>query len=165
MKTEFGDYDEMYGSLDYEGAIVLDVGADYGTTAQYFLDHGARHVYCSERNEEWIERLSEFADTTDEQVAILPPMTAELMDKWLRECRPDVVKIDCEGCERHLLSVAPNLIAIPDQWVLETHTRMMWDELRERFRLLGYRLTTIHEPTPMRTNPDKVVGLFTAVKS
>ena len=162
-KTEFGDYDEMYGGIDYEDAIVLDIGADYGTTAKYFLERGARHIYCSERNEEWRAQLIEWAKVRQD-VAVLPAMNAPRMILWLKDCRPDVVKVDCEGCEKHLIDVPALSMVIPRAWVIETHSTPAWIVLLGRFRLLGYRITKIHEPTPMENNPDKVVGLFQAVR-
>ena len=85
----------------------------------------------------------------------------EYLFRWYQ---PDIAKIDCEGCERLLLDLSSAMLNVPRAWVIETHTLPLWNELLGRFRLLGYRITKIHEPTPMRTNPDKVVGLFQAVR-
>jgi len=162
--TPFGDYDEMYGSLDYTGKTVLDIGADYGTTAEYFLlERGAMMVFVSERNEEWVMKLHEMA-AENPRVKVLPPMTVELLTSWLIEHVPHIVKVDCEGCEQALLNIAPALLHYAQAWVIETHTRMLLNELRERFRLLGFRIETIEDFGSMTTNPDKHVAVFTAVR-
>ena len=54
--SEFGNYDSMYGSLDYRDAVVLDIGADFGSTARFFFERGAKRVVSLDivpPKEEW----------------------------------------------------------------------------------------------------------------
>jgi len=164
MKTEFGDYDEMYGGIDYTGARVLDIGADYGSTAMFFLDRMAAHVFASERNEAYREQLVEWATTWADVVTVLPAVTAENIEEIFVDINPDVVKVDCEGCERFLLELSAAAMHRPRAWVVETHSDKVHAELMERFRLLRYRVEIVMDYGPMRTNPDKVVRVVKAVR-
>ncbi len=164
MITEFGDYEEMYGSMDYEGKVVLDIGADYGTTATWFLEQGAKRVLVSEKNPEWYEQLVALA-VEDPRIEITPTIDLKTICELLHGWFPQIVKVDCEGCEVVLLEVSPQLLTKPEVWVLETHTQMLYDELKERFRTLGYKVTIIKEYGPMKTNPNKVVNVFKAVRA
>lgn len=162
-KSEFGDYDAMYGGLDYEGAVVLDVGADYGSTARYFLERGASQVYASEKNPKFVERLIAWVDGPESPpVAVLLPMNANLAERWLRDIRPDLVKMDCEKCERFLLEVPDDLLAGPRGWVIETHTRELYDDLRALFRRLGYEVTTVEEF--FMNKPERCIKVIAAVR-
>ena len=159
--TEFGDYDEMYGSVDYEGAAVLDVGADHGSTAQYFLERGAKFVYASERDSTLRERLVEYA-ATEPRVAVLPEATAGLLPFWMDQVRPEVVKFDCEGCERIILELTFDLVNQPRAWLVETHTTELFRKLVDLFEFVGYEVTIVRDFGPMRTNPDKDVKVIKA---
>ncbi|MEM2995027.1 MAG: hypothetical protein QXI91_03285 [Candidatus Bathyarchaeia archaeon] len=51
------DYDKHWNYLNFKGKKILDLGADYGSTASYFLWQGAKQVIAVERNEEFAEAL------------------------------------------------------------------------------------------------------------
>ena len=42
------DFERDWGFLDVDGKVVLDLGADYGSTAAFFLSKGAAKVICVE---------------------------------------------------------------------------------------------------------------------
>jgi hypothetical protein len=77
---------EIYGRYDYRGKVVLDIGADFGLSPKFFIDHGAKKViaYSPMRQKHQIR---------DEKI------------EWNREYwqgeerSADFLKIDCEGCE------------------------------------------------------------------
>jgi len=162
MKTEFGDYDTMSGGLDYNGAVVLDIGADYGTTAAFFLGHGAREVYVSERNEEWRIELHKLADR-DPRVHVLPSLAPENAAGILLDVRPDIVKVDCEKCERHLLAVPVPQMSIPRAWVMETHTKVLYDAFWGFFESMGYTVTLV-EGFADDQPPERYIKVIQAVR-
>ena len=51
------DYNKMYGFLDYTNKKVIDIGADIGSTALFFLDKGANIVLAVEGNKERYKEL------------------------------------------------------------------------------------------------------------
>ncbi len=50
----------------------------------------------------------------------------------------DLVKVDCEGCERTLLALPKSVVRRAKWWVIETHDRTTEGALLERFAALGY---------------------------
>jgi hypothetical protein len=144
-------FETEYGSLDYRGAVVLDIGADYGCTAEFFLSRGAVHVYASEWNEEWRTQLEAWAE--GKAVTPLGPLTTGSAAAMLQAASPEVVKVDCEGCERHLLAVPDDVLTGPRAWILETHSDEVHAALWALFARLGYRLTMIRDfgPAPNKS--------------
>lgn len=141
----FGDYEEQYGTIDCRGAVVLDVGADFGSTARFFLHQGAARVYASERLPEWVIRLRAYT-LEEPRVSLLPPLRPEDVDPWLLTLRPDVVKVDCEGCEAFFLDRGSDqALMIPRAWVLEVHSLDLEERFTARFTQLGYRIRVVVE--------------------
>ncbi len=161
MKTEFGDYDSMYGGVDYTDAVVLDIGADYGTTARYFFSRGASQVIVSERNPLWRAKLKTFAEE-DARLTVIEVFTTENATTILALHQPDVVKVDCEGCEKFLFSVHPSLMAKPRAWVMETHTRLLYDKFCTWFSALGYEVETVED---WPETPKRCIKVIKAVRS
>jgi hypothetical protein len=144
MKTEFGDLQAMYGAVKYTGATVLDIGADYGTTARWFLDQGAARVVMSEQKPEWLAQLHEFA-LTESRVLAIDPLTAENARDILTRFAPEIVKVDCEKCERFFLNVPHNILSGPRAWLIETHTRELLDAFTLLFGRIGYDVSIVQD--------------------
>src|SRR6266487_1224904 len=68
------------------GDVVLDVGAGNGETAQFYLNHGAKHVVCVEPDIALL--LENFG--RDSRITIV-------------ECAVDTIKADCEGGEVNIV--------------------------------------------------------------
>jgi len=138
-------YAEQYPA-DYRGKRVLDVGADYGSTTEYFLDQGAAHVYAVEANHDQIVKLkSNFAG--DNRVS---PIYKEIRvpEDWmhlLRVFQVDIVKSDCEHMENALLEVDFDILRKVPLWLIETHDGT--DMLDTWFRGAGFTVTTILQGT------------------
>jgi len=138
------DYDPQYGKISYVGMRVLDVGADYGSTADYFLRRGAREVIAVEANEYYYNILCENA----KEVAGIVPVfmsvsTGADASCLLQEYKPDVLKVDCEGCERAFLLVEDWLFALPQAWVVETHSPELEASFLDAFERIGYRVLDV----------------------
>jgi len=97
---------EVYGRYDYRDKIILDIGADFGLSPKFFIDHGAKKVIAYSP----MRQKRQFMDPKIE---------------WNRrywkgeEINADFLKIDCEGCEYYkpidfYLSYPEALIAIHD---------------------------------------------------
>ena len=54
-------WEAEYGFIDYEGKKIMDVGADSGRTADYFLQKGAKGVITVEGEPVFYEKLKENA--------------------------------------------------------------------------------------------------------
>ena len=94
------DYDKVYGKLNPKDMYVIDIGADFGSTALYFLNRGADHVYMMETNPKAKEMFPLFAQefhiTGDaEYVDSVPSLTPKSY----------IFKCDCEGAERDYVTL------------------------------------------------------------
>ncbi len=127
---------------DYHGKTVLDIGADRGSTASYFLRNGARFVICVEGDPNRYRQLEANLPSLQNAEAIFkwisnPSDIAELL--WYYA---DIVKIDVEGAEQHLLSVDPCMIWLHSEYMIEVHKNIVsLDSMINLFRQYGYDVT------------------------
>ncbi|GBD04358.1 Ribosomal protein L11 methyltransferase [bacterium HR19] len=97
-------FEEPYRCCDFSGLSVIDVGCGIGDSVIYFLKSGAEKVLGFDISESAIHECYENLKLNN--------LSAEL---FCREITPsdilsekaDVLKIDCEGCERELISRYP----------------------------------------------------------
>ena len=142
IPTPIGEnYDAEYGLLDYRGKRVLDIGADYGSTAQFFLWSGAEKVIAVESNKRFYNRLVKNSQRIAGIVPVYlhiknPQEVASLIVKFM----PHIIKVDCEGCEVHLLNVPDWVFGIPESYVIETHTLKLERQFLEKFAKNGYTI-------------------------
>ena len=119
------DYEELYGKTDYTNKTVLDIGADWGSTADYFLRKGALQVIAVDNTPEYIEKMKGYIKQFD--LAIIPLLQdnhePESWSQLLETYKPDIVKSDCEGCEIGLLGVPNTIFRIPKVYIIETHSK------------------------------------------
>ena len=97
--VDFYDYLWSYSSINWKRKIVLDIGADIGSSALFFLMHGADYVYLLEKDQEY--------RTTYESIKQkYPILENSTMLNSLADMphNVDVLKMDCEGCEISLLT-------------------------------------------------------------
>ena len=164
-----GDYDQMYGSVDVKGATVIDVGADEGSTADYFFQKGAARMLVSEIVPAMVEKLEAWA-TVEPRLEVVGAMgAASDLAGWIRDARPRcgggrlVVKMDADlgnavpgGVEEKLLDLPPEWLGEPDAWVIETHSPEVHAELWKRLEAARYRVRLVRQ---WRSNPNvKVIA-------
>jgi len=136
------DFDAMYGALDYQDAVALDVGGYIGDTALWMLARGARFVHVYEpvywreatQNLEgkpaavypyavwWGRRklkISLEGPGTGSHSGDVEVETVPITDV-LKAHNPDIVKLDCEGCEWTLLQLDCELLR-QFKWLIEVH--------------------------------------------
>jgi hypothetical protein len=115
------DYESDWGFLDVEGKVVLDIGADYGSTAAFFLNKGATRVICVESYLPDYEALEVLAKSDKRIEAYHKHIASGLDFETFLAFQPDVVKIDVEGAEAHLLNVRPCVLRRVSQFGIEIH--------------------------------------------
>jgi len=144
MNVLWWNYDDLYGVFDYRNMTVLDVGGYIGDTALWFLSRGASFVYVYEpvfyqeaefnlhgkpaqvyRYGIWWDRRrlkleAEGAGTglhcSESGIEIETVPLIEVLENH----DPDIVKMNCEGCEYSLLYL--NCDYIKDRvWIIEAH--------------------------------------------
>lgn len=135
-------YEKLYGSINFTGSRILEFGADSGSTAYFFLEHGAKEVISVEGLAPWFNSLVENIDNDERVIPIYlwinsPKQIEELIAKY----HPNISHFDCENCEYHLLAVPDEVFRIPTTYSIEIH-KGEWNQLFTK-KLLdnGYGIT------------------------
>lgn len=136
-------YEAEYGCLPVEGKTVFDWGADWGSTARWFLRRGAAKVIASELRPRDLERLKLYARIEPRIEPMDGIMFGDALSSALDRC--DVAKVDVEGAEKLLLEIGSGSIARISRWVMETHSTDLDRRLRERFESLGFSWRVVRE--------------------
>ena len=131
------DYDSHWGFTSFKGKTVLDLGADYGSTAHYFLKRGARRVVAVEGDPQLAGKLEENFRGDERVVPIhLFIERAEQVAELIKRFDPDLVKVDVEGAERILLDLPRGLVE-RREWLVETHSDELYERLKRFFLECG----------------------------
>ncbi|KKM93814.1 hypothetical protein LCGC14_1204510 [marine sediment metagenome] len=127
----------MYGRLNYTDKVVLDIGADWGGTPAFFLSKGARRVIGVDYHAWYVEKM---ADHFRDDCRVFPVQvnvkTSKQMENLIQIYKPDIVKVDCEGCERLLFDV--NNLALCPEYVVEVHSDDVHHSLLSKFKEAGH---------------------------
>ena len=118
------DLETHWGWLDVRDKVVLDVGADYGSTADFFLQRGAAKVIAVEGDPRSFRRLKALAEQRANLKAVQKRISS--VADWrdlLSSYTVHVVKVDCEGGEGFLPDLDDRLFRKPEAWAVELHTR------------------------------------------
>ncbi|MEM2260847.1 MAG: hypothetical protein QXK24_00200 [Ignisphaera sp.] len=142
---DFNFYERTWGIANYENKTVLDIGADVGSTADYFLQKGAKKVIAVEGSEYYWSKLCDnclnykFSFFHVEPVLLnikSPEDYKYLIQKYL----PDIVKIDCEGCEVHLLDLDKDTVKLVREYIIEVHSTELVEKFKAFFRGCNYSI-------------------------
>ena len=129
--VDFYDYIWSYGSINWEGKSVLDIGADIGSSAIFFLSRGAKYVYL-------VEKEQAYKKTYEELKQKYPILKNTYMVSSLVAANSsyfDVLKMDCEGCELSLLT--EELLNKSNEFVIGLHKPQLDDyQFEQKKRLL-----------------------------
>jgi len=115
------DFERHWGFLTFAGKVVLDVGADYGSTAAFFLNKGASKVICVESYKPDFVRLETLAKKEPRIEAYERHISSADDWKFFLQKRPEIAKIDCEGCEGFLLDVDADSLNLVSEYAIELH--------------------------------------------
>lgn len=135
------DYNEQYGMLDYNDKVVLDIGADYGSTALFFLRNGAKKVIGIETNKDYFYILNKIGKRVKEIVPIEFKIECGYnISNLIKDYSPDIVKMDCDGCEVFILQMVDGDIRLVKDWVIELHTINVYNFIKELFIKNGFEV-------------------------
>ncbi len=98
--VNFYDYIWSYDLINWNNKTVVDIGADIGSSAMFFLMHGASYVYLIEKKPEY----KKIYRRLKQQYPILKNTEMLQSIKDIPEGHFNVLKMDCEGCEQRLLT-------------------------------------------------------------
>jgi precorrin-6B methylase 2 len=136
-------------NFEWAGKVVLDIGAESGTSAEYFFKHGAKFVTCIEGDQRLaslcVENLAEnHMPNFDVVVEWIdsPHHFDRLLSFYGRSGprRTDVVKIDIEGWECCMLDMNDQILADQRELVIDTHSRRLTDLLVEKLKKNNFKI-------------------------
>jgi len=135
------NYDECWGQTCYEGKTVLDLGADYGSTAYYFLKKGAKKVIAVEGNESFVSKLNRNYGEDLRVTCVMKWISnSSDIEELIKFYPSELVKVDIEGGEKHIVKVSPEILLSVKEWLIEAHTKEVYDELSKVFLDLGFKV-------------------------
>jgi len=135
------NYDLHWSNMDYRGKRVIDVGADVGSTADYFISKGAILVYAVEGDVEYFKQLQENAKTRPQiQPIFLLIASPTSLENLIIDNPTDIIKMDCERCEIYLSQVDDNILKIVPEYIIEAHTQQIFDLLADKFFGAGFQV-------------------------
>jgi len=157
------DYGKHWNFTTFKGKTVLDLGADYGSTAWYFKRKGAACVIAVEGDHQRAELLRKNSEKYKFCSYELMVKSAEDIE-WLLKRHPhvDVAKVDIEGAEIFLSKCDSQLIKNIPFWMIETHSENVNKILSKWFNDLGYNVSRYSVRTLKDEEIEKRCSLFTA---
>jgi len=144
------DFNKHWGFADYKNKLVLDIGGANGDTAGYFLEKGARIVIAIDCNPELIQQCKGNSKEFNLPIVCIC-MRIDSSEKWvqiLQMFQPELVKVDCEGCEIYLKDVPSEIISLVPEFLIETHSDEIQNILTSKFRENGYEILRLFELAP-----------------
>ncbi len=140
------DYNEHWNYFSFRDKTVLDLGADYGSTAWFFGRKGAIKVIAVEGDKRLFEKLQEYARRHPFIVPIeLFISSKEEIMRLISKYSPDIVKIDIEGTEKILVEFSKDDLNMVDRWMIETHAPVISQTLTEKFTDAGFSVRQIQQ--------------------
>ncbi|MFZ0965711.1 MAG: hypothetical protein WAN82_03690 [Candidatus Bathyarchaeia archaeon] len=145
------DYNLHWNYTSFKDKVVLDLGADYGSTAQFFLQLNARKVIAVESNGEYFRKLRKNFGKNAQVVCIPKHISSpKHLESLIRLFEPDIVKVDIEGAEEHLHGVNKDAIESIKEWLIETHSHKLSESITGLLSKLNYNVQKVYEINPSR---------------
>ena len=159
-------------TVDLKGKTVLDVGAFIGDTPIWFLSEGASFIIAYEPHplfykilqlnikinhlekhiypvNEAINTYRGYTNLSNEGVASRTcsagryKIRCEKFENAIKTWNPDIIKIDCEGCEQKILTKAsPSILKNVPTYIVEIHGSEQ--NILNKFQKIGYKWRKVH---------------------
>lgn len=138
------DYNMHWGYTSFVNKTILDLGADYGSTADYFLRRKAQKIIAVEGNASFARQLKNNFRNNDKVVPIelmikTPSDIAGLICKY----KPDIVKVDIEGAEENIINCPDDVLNSVNEWLIECHSHELFQSIKNRFLNLGFKVLRV----------------------
>ena len=135
------DYEKHWNFTDFKDKVILDIGADHGSTASFFVKKGAKKIIAVEGNPNQYKQL-EYIFGSDPDVTCVflwidkPIHFISLFQKY----NPDIVKIDIEGNESYLLQIPKEIFRMIKVYLIEIHSGLLKDQFVFKLDKYGYSI-------------------------
>ena len=140
------DYNAHWNYFSFKDKTILDLGADYGSTAYFFGKNGASKVIAVEGDKIFFKKLQKYALKYRYIVPIeLTINSKEDIKRLISTYSPDIVKVDIEGAERLFIDFSGDCLNMVDEWLIETHEPSLSERLVEKFSVSGFSVKKIRQ--------------------
>ena len=131
----WNEYDKFYNNIDYNNKVVIDIGADIGSSAMYFLQHGANHVYGFSLDKQYFKNKN----YTHYKYSIekINYVINNIMPYYMATGNNLILKMDCEGCEWNFTI---DFIKQFSEWIIALHNPIMNNELYDYILQNGHEV-------------------------
>lgn len=138
------DYEREWGVADYEDKVVLDIGADLGSTSDFFLRKGAKQVIAVEGSKALFRVLLSNANTIRGIVPIhLYVVNPHQVEKLILRWHPDIVKVDIEGAEDNLFRVSDEVFTKVPEYIVEVHSDSLFSTMMAKCARNDYEVVRV----------------------
>lgn len=131
------DYEVHWNYTSFKDKVILDLGADEGSTASFFFEKGAKRVIAVECNEasynQLVENYKGDNDVIPVKMKVDNPAQFSLL---INLYKPDIVKMDIERDEIRFIEVNPNIARLSNEYLIEAHNPHIKDGLYAYFSSL-----------------------------
>ncbi|MBX5326733.1 MAG: hypothetical protein ACQXXH_06170 [Candidatus Bathyarchaeia archaeon] len=115
------DYEGHWNFTSFENKIILDLGADYGSTAFYFLRKGVNKVIAVEGDTRLASKLKLYFQNNEKVVALEEFVdSSKKIETLISKYCPNLIKVDIEGAEKYILGIT-NAERV-NEWLIEAHS-------------------------------------------
>ena len=138
------DYEKHWNHADFKQKKVLDLGADYGSTAAWFRKKGSREVIAVEAEKELYAKLEHYSENRSWLTVINEFIdSSNKIDQLVTNFNPQIVKVDIEGAEKNLLNC--DKLADVSTWLIEAHSEQIRVELTSHFQRIGFSVRRVSD--------------------
>lgn len=138
--TVYNSYKDNYGMFDYKNKTVVDIGAEVGSTAVFFILRGAKKVYCVEHFQ---DNREIYASKVAKDLADIIKNKIEYVNfERLNLLGGDILKCDAEGFEQNL---PPYYICRFKEYAIGVHRNLPEDRFMKLTNFLAEDGAHLHK--------------------
>lgn len=136
------DLPSHWGFATFKDKTILDLGADRGSTVWYFFSEGAEQIIAIEGDPAlYAELENNYGRHPFCHCIHLMITQATQIESLIRIHKPDLVKIDVEGAEIHLLGVPREVLTTVQVYLIETHDPDIHSRMVHYLSIYGYYIS------------------------
>ena len=131
----WNEYAQFYSGLNYHNKVVIDIGSDIGSSAMYFIQHGAYHVYGFSLEKQYFKdkRYTHYIYNLEKINYVIN----NIIPYYMVTGNNIILKMDCEGCEWNFTI---DFIKQFSEWIIAMHNPVMNNELYDYILQNGYEI-------------------------
>ena len=142
------NYDIHWRHFVFKDKVILDIGADYGSTVQYFLSQGASKVIAVENDEVLYKALERNFLFSNQVIIIKQEISNETdLSKLIQKFSPNIIKMDIDFSEANLMRLSSYVLTKVSGWMIEVYDSILETKLETKFKDAGFKVEFKMPPT------------------